>query len=103
MKKLLIVLLFAIKSVYADTAATFINGTGGKTVMTDILCKNQSGYIAYSQNPRGSTQFGCWWSDDTMVHITWSDGEFRSYPFRVFEMNHQVLDRMRARQNKGTM
>ena len=103
MKKLLLIALLAFKCAYADTAATFPNNAGGLTVLTDVQCDRQRGFYAYSQNPRGSTQFGCWWSDSTMVHITWNDGELRSYTFTGMDLNLPVLNRMRARQNKGNV
>jgi hypothetical protein len=101
MKKLLIALMLVAGSALADTAATMQNGHGGTTVLTDVDCDSGRGFIVYSQNPTGTTFFGCWWSDSTMVHITWQDGDFRSYPFKIFTLNIPVLDRMRVKNRKA--
>jgi len=105
MKKLILVALLAINCAYADTAATFPNNSGGMTVLTDVPCERSRGYYAYAQNPRARTLMGCWWSDTSMVHINWSDGDFRSYPISFFspgDLNTTVLNRMRSR-DKGTL
>ena len=101
MRNLALTLLLACASVQADTVATANNRAGGTTVLTDVPCKKEGGFYAYSQVPTGNTQFGCWWSDDAMVHITWSDGDVRSYPFNVFVVNHKNADRLRARERSN--
>jgi len=103
MKKLLLAMLLAASQAHADTAATTGNGNGGVTILTDVDCERGRGYIAYAQSPRSSTFFGCWWSDDSMVHITWQDGDTRSYPFNIFTANTNVLNRMRSRNSKGNV
>lgn len=103
MKKLLVILFLAYTQAYAETAATMNNASGGITVLTDVGCANNKGFIVYSQSPRSSTLFGCWWSDDSMVHITWEDGDFRSYPFDFITQNISVLNRMRSRNRKGNV
>jgi hypothetical protein len=64
----------------ADTVATLKNQGGGQIVLTDIKCRTMSGMVAYGTHPNNSTLFGCWFLDDIFVHITWSDGDTRSYP-----------------------
>lgn len=103
MKKLLIALMLASSFAYADTAATTGNGNGGITVLTDIPCTQAGSFIVYAQNPKSSTFYGCWWSDDMMVHVTWQDGDIRSYPLSIFTGNPTVLKRMRSNQNKGNV
>ena len=102
MRKLTLTLLLACMGAHADTVGMVNNKGGGVIVLTDVSCKTESGYYVYSQLPNAPTQFGCWWSDDAMVHITWSDGEFRSYPLNAFTVNHRNADRMRARENRKT-
>ena len=101
MKKLALILAFLSACAYADTIATTENKAGGTVILTDVPCKNGSGYYVYSQSPTASTQFGCWWSDDAMVHITWSDGDVRSYPFNIFRVNKKNSDRLRREENNN--
>jgi len=98
MKKLLLSLILAASPVLADTVATLNNDNGGIMVLTDVPCKGEGGYHIDSQSPNYRTLFGCWWSDSSMVHVTWTDGEVRSYPLSVWRVNIEVARRMR----KGT-
>lgn len=98
MKKLFLSLILAAAPVLADTVATMNNDNGGIMVLTDVSCKDGSGYHMYSQSPSYRTLFGCWWSDNSMVHVTWIDGEVRSYPLSLWRVNVDVARRMR---NKG--
>ena len=98
MKKLFLSLILAAAPVLADTVATMSNDSGGIMVLTDVSCRDGSGYHMYSQSPNYRTMFGCWWSDSSMVHVTWSDGEVRSYPLGLWRVNIEVTRRMR----KGT-
>lgn len=94
MKKHLIALLLACGLAHADTVATSQNEAGGMMVITDVPCKGKNGWYAYASARGSSTLFGCWWSDQTMVHITWDDGDVRSYPFGVWVVNAEVARRM---------
>ena len=96
--KFVCVLLLTCSSVQAGTVATAENRSGGTTVLTDVPCKNEKGLYVYSQSPRSPTLFGCWWSDDAMVHITWQDGEFRSYPLHIFNINYENVEKLRKRE-----
>ena len=97
MRKLLACLLLVSSSALADTAAYSVNQNGGKIILTDVVCaNNSSSYMAYSQSPNTTTLFGCWFSDDTNVHIVWNDGDIRSYPFSGWNINVAILRRMKA-------
>ena len=82
----------------ADTLATAKNNAGGVFVLTDVPCKNGNGYHMYSQSNGNRTLFGCWWSDSSMVHVTYSDGEVRSYPLEIWEVNMEVANRTKKRE-----
>lgn len=98
MKKILVLLLLCL-SVHAnaDTAAWMPNNGGGKIVLTDKDCQEDPRqFMAYTTSSSISTQFGCWFSDDVMVHITWSStGSFKSYPLENWNLNHEVIRRMK--------
>lgn len=101
MKKLLLGLFFCV-SAHADTIATVANKAGGMLILTDAVCKNDLGYYAYSTNPSATTQFGCWWTDETMVHIVWlADNDIRSYPIVSFNINIEKASKLKKR-NKET-
>ena len=85
----------------AETVATARNSGGGLIVLTDVSCTKESGFVAYSNHPSARTQFGCWWSDSTMVHITWSDGDFRSYELSGWTVNTEVANRMRRKEKQN--
>ena len=103
MKKLIAIALLCCNAAHADTAATMTNANNGITVFTDVPCNAGKGFITYAQSPTSSTLYGCWWSDDIMVHVTYSDGDVRSYPFSYLELNLPVLQRMREKQRKGML
>ena len=104
MKKLLLILgaLLALNA-NADTVASMPNNGGGKIVLTDKECQSDSRqFMAYTTSQSISTQFGCWFSDDSMVHISWeSTGSFKSYPLENWDVNRAVLDRLRSRLKRG--
>ena len=103
MKKYLIALCFLCTVAYADTVATSKNEAGGMMVITDVPCTGSNGWYAYASARTTSTLFGCWWSDQTMVHISWNDGDVRSYPLGLWEVNNEVADRLRSKsKGKGT-
>lgn len=77
---LLILFAFVTVEARAETFATQSNRAGGLIVLTTVKCSTRSGLVAYSTLPSGSTQFGCWFYDENFVHITYSDGDTRSYP-----------------------
>jgi|DEB19_MinimDraft_3_1074340.scaffolds.fasta_scaffold10664_8 hypothetical protein len=100
MKKLIAAIVVAFTSLaQADTAGTMANKAGGLFVLTNVLCQDKTGYISYSTANGSRTIFGCWWSDDTMVHIKWDDDDFMSYPLTRWNFNVDVLRRMRAKIN----
>lgn len=101
MKPLITLSLCMALTAWADTIATVPNTADGKMVLTDIKCTDKPGWVVYSSSPKATTQFGCWFSDDSMVHITWSDGDFRSYPLNRWEINFDVLQRLRNKLGKS--
>ena len=100
MKKLLVILMLGLSTqVMADTVGWMHNNGGGKIVLTDKDCQEDSRqFMAYATSNSVSTQFGCWFSDDVMVHITWSStGSFKSYALENWNINGEVLRRLRQR------
>jgi hypothetical protein len=105
MKKIVVLLLLCLSAhASADTAAWMPNNGGGKIVLTDKDCPDDARqYMAYTTSNTISTQFGCWFSDDLMVHITWSStGSFKSYPLENWTLNSEVIRRMKNRLNKSS-
>ena len=99
MKKLLLVALLFSFNAHADTVAWLENQSGGKIVLTDATCPDDPRqFTAYGTSPSISTQFGCWFSDDMMVHITWSkSGNFKSYPLELWNVNDNVAKKLRRK------
>ena len=91
--------IFMSSTVYADTVATMLNNSGGKIVLTDKDCQSDSRqFMAYTTSNSVSTQFGCWFSDDSMVHITWeSTGAFKSYALEDWNVNAEVAKRLKKK------
>lgn len=88
---------------HADTVATLKNKAGGLIVLTDVVterCRNFAG-AAYATRSDNQTSWGCWSSDDLMVHIKWMDGDTSAYPLEVFTVNDDVARRMRERRKGG--
>ena len=85
MKKLLLALSILVScNAQADTWATNNNG-GGQIVLTQTRCSDSSNTsVAFSQLKNGQTLFGCWFTSDGFVMITWSDGDIRTYPAENF-------------------
>lgn len=98
MKRFLLGLSLVLSVCNAETLATTRNNGGGLIVLTDVDCEKKNGYIAYSNHPTARTQFGCWWSDSTMVHITWADGDFRSYELSGWNVNVEVANRLKRKE-----
>lgn len=71
---------------HADTLATSTNSNGGLIVLSDVQCKDGSGMVIYSQSNKAPTLYGCWFSDDLMVHVRWNDGDNRAYPLDMFKL-----------------
>lgn len=100
MKKLLLGLLFC-GMAHADSIATLNNKAGGMIVLTDVPCKNDMGFYSYASSQTSSTQFGCWWSDDTMIHIVWlADKDLRSYPISAFTVNIEKATKLKKNQER---
>jgi hypothetical protein len=65
---------------HADAIFETPNQGGGKIVLTDELCRDNSHKLAYSMIAGADTILGCWAADSQYVHIGWYDGSLRSYP-----------------------
>ncbi len=103
MKKLLIFLALWCGLANADIIATLRNRAGGLIVLTDVSidrCKNYAG-TAYTTGSDSKTSWGCWFSDDLMVHIRWTDGDTTAYPIENFTVNEEVVKRFRERRRGG--
>ena len=104
MKKILVLLLLSLSAhANADTVAWMQNQGGGKIVLTDKDCQEDSRqFMAYASSNSISTQFGCWFSDDMMVHITWSStGNFKSYPIENWNINQEALNKLKRSLRKS--
>jgi hypothetical protein len=98
MKKLLLALAFC-GFAHADTVATLKNKAGGLIILTDVVteqCRNFVG-AAYTTRSDNQTSWGCWFSDDMMVHIRWHDGDTRAYPIDSFTINEEAARKLRER------
>lgn len=103
MKKLMIVLALCAGMAQAETIATLRNKAGGLIVLTDVVterCKGFAGAV-YTISDNNQTQWGCWMSDELMVHVRWSDGDTRAYPIDNWTINEEVLKRFRERRRSG--
>lgn len=99
MKKIALILLFVATWANADTVGWQENNSGGKIILTDKACNSDSRqFMAYASSTQISTQFGCWFSDDVMVHITWEKtGNLKSYPLEDWNINTEVAKKLRQR------
>lgn len=104
MKPAIFLAMMAISSVVnADTVATLRNKAGGYIILTDVATERCRGFVgaAYATMDNNQTQWGCWFSDDLMVHIRWSDGDTRAYPVDDFSVNTEAVRRLRDRRKSG--
>lgn len=101
MKKLLIIALLC-GSAYADTVATLRNKGGGLIVLTDVQTEGCKGFAAsvYATTEQNKTIWGCWFSDDLMVHVRWEDGDTRAYPITAFDIDAQKARRLKERNSR---
>lgn len=83
MNNLLVAVLLAVLPLSGQAEALFEtrNKAGGKIVLTDEQCRDQTHKLAYSVMPGGDTLLGCWSADNSFIHIGWYDGSLRSYPY----------------------
>ena len=103
LRKILPVLLLWCSVAHADIIATLKNRAGGVIVLTDVptdRCKNYAG-TAYATGSDSKTSWGCWFSDDLMVHIRWTDGDTTAYPIENFTVNEEAVKRFRERRRGG--
>jgi hypothetical protein len=70
-----LVLALTATQVQATVIATMPNKAGGEIVLTDVPAEQcGTGFISYTTSPNGPTLYGCWWSDERMVHISYDNG-----------------------------
>lgn len=103
MKAWVLSLLAAASIAHADTVATLNNRAGGLIVLTDVMtdsCRSFAGTV-YATTSSNKTLWGCWFSDDMMVHIRWDDGSTTAYALNNFEVNEPVARRLRNRIKGG--
>ena len=81
MSKLLIALLIVPIIAHSEALFETYNKGGGKIVLTDELCRDNSHKLAYSMMAGYDTLLGCWTADSQYVHIGWYDGTLRSYEY----------------------
>lgn len=87
MNKILIVLgLLVSFSSEAKIVLEANNNGGGKMILTDELCNDNTHRLAYSQVANISTLLGCWVGDGQFVHIRWYDNDLRSYPYSIWRL-----------------
>lgn len=102
MKKLICIFLATLSIAHAEVVATAKNNANGLLVLTDEPCEGTAKYFAYSSSDSASTQFGCWFSDSVMIHITWKDGSVRSYDFTGWQVNVEVAKKLKSK-NRQTL
>ena len=103
MKKIFIILAFCSSVVYAGTVAALKNQANGLIVLTDMKegCARYPGAAYAVSGDTNKTFWGCWYSDDLMVHIDWKDGEKTSYLLENFTINSEAVRKLRERRNGG--
>ena len=101
--KFLPVLALCFGLAQAETIATLKNKAGGYIILTDVATDRCRGFVgaAYATMENNQTTWGCWFSDDMMVHIRWYDGDTRAYPIDDFSVNTEAARKLRERRNKG--
>ena len=90
MKKILLSLSLVFSFCNAATIGISTNQVGGSVVLTDVPCKDKKTWLVYTTSPYSSTLFGCFFWDDSFIHVIWSDGTTRSYPFNGFEYSKKT-------------
>ena len=80
MKYLLLATLLVAPIAHSEALFELRNQAGGKIILTDEKCRDNSHYLAYSMMPNYPTLLGCWAADSQYVHIGWYDNDLRSYP-----------------------
>ena len=84
MKRLLLIAAFVAAPAMADSWA-MPNQTGGEIVLVDRLCPGYKHIMqAYTYLPNGKTMTGCWFYQDGMVRVVWSDNTEYTYPADKF-------------------
>jgi hypothetical protein len=103
MNKLIFLFALCAGVAHADTVATLRNQSNGLIVLTDMKegCSRYPGAAYTVSGNSNKTWWGCWYSDDLMVHIDWKDGEKTSYLVENFTINPEAVRKLRERKNSG--
>jgi hypothetical protein len=86
MKKLICIFLATLSVAHADVLAVAKNTANGVLALTDTPCEKKGQLVAYTTSDTSNTIFGCWFTDDSRIHIVWSTGDLRSYPYEGWEL-----------------
>jgi hypothetical protein len=87
MKQIFLALMITASSSHALIIAEQQNNANGLMVLTDEICENNTGRVAYSTIPNTETLLGCWNYDDNFVHIYWAQTrKLVSYPINSWKM-----------------
>ena len=97
MKKLLICLALWCGLANADIIATLKNKAGGLIILTDVKTDKCKNGVAYSYGSSNTTYWGCWFTDELMVHVRWTDGETTAYPIENFTITEEWANKSRRR------
>jgi hypothetical protein len=102
MKKILVLLVLC-GIVHAETIAVLRNEAGGVIVLTNLRenCGRYPGAVYSTSAESNRTLWGCWYSDDLMVHIDWNDGVKTSYLLEKFNINVENVRKLRERRSGG--
>jgi hypothetical protein len=84
----IVALVLALTATQADakTIATTPNIGNGLIVFTDAQIPACNGnYAVYSTSPVANTLWSCWWTDGTMMHVSWPhpDGTSSQRSYRI--------------------
>lgn len=83
----ILIALLTVKSAKAETVAASSNTGGGQIMLTDMSGTCPSGSkVAFSRVTGGAAIMGCWTANDEWIFVRWSDGDFRMYDPRNFQM-----------------
>lgn len=104
MKKLLLLLAFC-GFAHAETLGYIQNQNKGFIAITDLPdgCGRYPGAAYAISGNTNNTLWGCWYSDDMMIHIDWNDGVRTSYFIADFTLNVEKIRRFKERRNGKSM
>lgn len=78
-------------------AAYSVNDAGGRIVLSSAKCDKANGLSAYTTNPNGKVDFGCWRADELYIIIDWNKEGVINYSYdRFFEVQSNERVKPRA-------